>query len=116
MFTIEFRFKDGEREVPLDRFVESILQKAIEPFRRELHQLKIPASPSNHHIVEQRESEIRPRAVGIKQTAEMLGLSAATIRRYVSHQRIHFVRVGSRVLIPMETIDKILVEGIGTKR
>jgi len=116
MLTIELRFKDGEREVPLDRFVESILQRAIEPFRREIQQLRIPISPPTPHTGEQQESEIRPRAVGIKQTAEMLGLSSATIRKYVSQRRIHFVRAGSRILIPMKTIDRVLVEGIGAKR
>jgi len=44
------------------------------------------------------------------ETARLLGLSPATIRQYVARGWIRSVRVGRRVLIPMEVLEKVAVE------
>ena len=51
-------------------------------------------------------------AVGVDKTAELIGISTATIRQYAARRRIASVRVGRRVLIPMETVKQILEEGV----
>lgn len=58
------------------------------------------------------EPQVQPRAVGVDEAAQLLGLRPATIRRYVAERRIRFVRIGRRVLIPMEIINAILAEGL----
>ena len=50
-------------------------------------------------------------AVGVNETARLLGLSPATIRRYVARGRIRTVRVERRVPIPVEVLERMLVEG-----
>ncbi len=54
----------------------------------------------------------KPLAVGISEAAKMLGVSSATIRRHVSCGRLRAVHVGKRVLLPMEVLEKVMVEGV----
>ena len=54
-------------------------------------------------------------AVGVNEVARLLGLSPATIRQYVARGRIRAVRVGRRVLVPMEVLEKVMVEGVDTR-
>jgi excisionase family DNA binding protein len=54
-----------------------------------------------------------PLAVGIEKAAEMVGLSKHTVRKYVSEQRILAVRIGRRVIIPVQSLEKLLREGAG---
>jgi excisionase family DNA binding protein len=54
----------------------------------------------------------KPLAVGVNETARLLRLSPATIRRHVSRGRIRAIHVGRRVLVPMEVLEKVMVEGV----
>jgi excisionase family DNA binding protein len=44
-----------------------------------------------------------------------LGLSEATIRNYVRQGTLFAVKVGRRVLIPLESLEKALTEGIPSR-
>lgn len=105
----------GAPQVPLERFGEILLGKLIESLRHDIRQIQIPAPvPVGHPVQRERIEQIQPkrRAVGINEAAELIGLSKWTIRKYVVERRIFSVKVGRRILIPMETLDKILAEGV----
>jgi len=55
---------------------------------------------------------LKPLAVGIKEAGKMLGVSPATISRHIAMGRLRAVHVGSRVLVPMEVLEKVPVEGV----
>ncbi len=54
------------------------------------------------------------RAVSIQRAAEFVGLSKWTLYKFVSEGRLQVVRAGRRVLIPMETVDSLLREGLSS--
>ena len=56
------------------------------------------------------------RAVSVDRAAELLSLSPHTIRKYVVERRLYSVRGGRRVLTPMDTVEKVLREGVPRSR
>jgi len=56
--------------------------------------------------------EAKPLAAGVNEAAKLPRLSSAPIRLYVARGWIRSVRVGRRVLIPMEVLEKVMVEGL----
>ena len=52
----------------------------------------------------------------VGEAAKMLGVSAATVRQYVARGRLRAVRVGRRVLVPMEVLEQVIVEGVPAGR
>ena len=104
MFEIELKFKMNGREVPFERFVEVFKQEiiqAIEIANKSRYSVwpTRPASP---------QPEGRPRAYSIAETALLLSLSKATVTRRIREGKIRAVHVGSRVLIPSESIQELL--------
>jgi excisionase family DNA binding protein len=110
VFTVELRFKIANQEVPLERFGEVFLGKVLESLRHDIRQIQIPVPVERP--VQREQLQPKRRAVGINEAAELVDLSTATIRKYVAERRIFSVRAGRRILIPMETLDKILGEGV----
>lgn len=53
---------------------------------------------------------------GIAEVAEMLNVSPFTIRRLMERGHIHSVNVGSRRLIPVSEVERVLAEGAGVPR
>ncbi len=54
---------------------------------------------------------MEPGAVGLPEAARLLGVSQHTARKYVRQQAIPSVRIGRRVLIPMQTINDLALTG-----
>ena len=54
-------------------------------------------------------------AVGVYEAAKLLGVSPFTVRNYIASGKIRAIRVGRRVLVPMEVLEKVIVEGVGRK-
>jgi excisionase family DNA binding protein len=50
--------------------------------------------------------------MAINEAARILGLRPPTLRVRVKRGQIRVVRIGRRVLVPMESIEKVLREGI----
>ena len=48
------------------------------------------------------------RAVSVYEAAQRLSVSAGTIRKYIRLGQIQAVRLGRRVLIPIESLEKLL--------
>jgi excisionase family DNA binding protein len=55
-------------------------------------------------------NELHPRSV--REAANELGLSAATIRSWVRKRRIGYVRLGRAVRIPASEIRRLLEQGM----
>lgn len=53
---------------------------------------------------------------GIAEVAEMLNVSPFTIRRLMDRGHIHSVNVGSRRLIPVSEVERVLTEGAGVPK
>jgi excisionase family DNA binding protein len=51
------------------------------------------------------------RAFSIKETARACGLSRTTIYRLIADGRLRTIKVASRRLVPVETIDALMNEG-----
>ena len=47
-------------------------------------------------------------AVGTRQAGELLGISEKTVRRLIHSKRIHAVRAGRRVCVPLTSLEKFL--------
>jgi excisionase family DNA binding protein len=54
---------------------------------------------------------MEPLAVDIREAARLLSLSARTIRRHIQSGRIKAVRVGRRVLVPIEALTAMVKPG-----
>lgn len=116
MFDVQVRFLVGGRPVPLNAFVDSLAAHIADQVRSKIKDLpqERPAIVK-HQWRERPDSERRgskPLAVGISEAGKLLGLSPWTIRRYISNGRLQAVRVGKRVLVSMEVLEKVIVEGV----
>jgi excisionase family DNA binding protein len=112
-FSVELTFKIAGREVAPDQFVEAIAAKTLENLRREIEGLRSSQAAMPRVALAEREKQ--PRAVGIDRAAELLGLSKRTIWKYVSQRKLRSVRFGRRILIPMETLEMVLRNGLTTR-
>jgi excisionase family DNA binding protein len=52
-----------------------------------------------------------PLALGVREAANLLGISPWTVRKYVRHRRIQAVRIGRRVLIEPSELRRIIESG-----
>lgn len=53
-------------------------------------------------------SQSSPTLLSVACVAAVLGMSEATVRSWILYRRIEFVRVGRRVLVRRETLDKLI--------
>jgi excisionase family DNA binding protein len=56
------------------------------------------------------QSLVKRHTYSVREVAELLGVSAKTVRREVRRGSIPVIRVGRRVLIPRFIVDKRLVQ------
>lgn len=54
---------------------------------------------------------MEPLAVDLREAARLTSLSVRTLRRYIRQNRLHVVRVGRRVVVPMAALRQFLGEG-----
>jgi len=119
MFDVQVRFLVGGRPVALEGFVDSLLAEVARRVRVEIQNL-----PQARPVVqglpwrgrEEGERKVsKPLAVGVNEAAKMLGVSPFTIRNYAASGRLRAVRVGRRVLVPMEVLERVVEEGVGRR-
>ena len=58
----------------------------------------------------------RTGLVGVRRTAELLGVSTCTIRRLIDSDDLKAVHVGARLLISDLEIDRAFRHGVGKRR
>jgi excisionase family DNA binding protein len=49
--------------------------------------------------------------LSVPESAEYLGLKVPTVRAWILRRRISFVRLGRRVFLRKETLDRLIAEG-----
>ena len=54
---------------------------------------------------------VQPRAHSFRDAERILGLSRSTFYRLEAANRIRFVRIGRRTLVPATEIERLLAEG-----
>jgi excisionase family DNA binding protein len=107
MFKIELKFKI-DREVSWEKLATSFLAEAFRSAQNELRPkpTSVPMLAVLSRSVEEGKSQAL-RAVGVEEAARLLSISPHTVRSYVARRKISSVRIGRRVLIPMQVIDEL---------
>jgi excisionase family DNA binding protein len=107
-FIIEFN--DHRQVFSLDEFAKSVLEAIRTTIRQEVERLHSPgATPATPPA---KDSEVnRPVALSKTQAAQALGVSVRTINNCIAHQKIRVLRIGRRVLVPMNSIVAALKRG-----
>jgi excisionase family DNA binding protein len=119
MFSVEIKFRAGDREVTLERFanlfLKELLRSAQDKIRPEPIQERSTAPVIRPPVVAAPASmdrkEPEPLAVSLKQAAFLLGVKEPTIRKHLRLGTIPRVRVGRRVLVPMKAINDSTTKG-----
>jgi excisionase family DNA binding protein len=119
MFSVEIKFRAGNREVSLERFatlfLKELLQSAQDEIRPQPIQERVNAPVIRPAVVAAPASvdrkELEPLAVSLKQAAFLLGVKEPTIRKHMRQGTIPRVRVGKRVLVPMKAINDLVLTG-----
>jgi excisionase family DNA binding protein len=110
--TVQFIIEvNGQRQVfSLDEFAKSVLEAIRTTIRQEVERLHSPgATPATPPA---KDSEVnRPVALSKRQAAQALGVSVRTIDNCIAHQKIRVLRIGRRVLVPMNSIEAALKRG-----
>jgi excisionase family DNA binding protein len=94
----------------MDEFAKSVLEAIRTTIRQEVERLHSPgATPATPPA---KDSEVsRPVALSKTQAAQGLGVSVRTIDNCIAQQKIRVLRIGRRVLVPMNSIEAALKPG-----
>lgn len=57
---------------------------------------------------------MEPLAVDVREAARLTSLSVRTIRRYIKDSRIRVVRVGHRVIVPLDSLRDLVSPALAT--
>ena len=57
-------------------------------------------------------SGTRPRALSIKEVVEATSLSRSTLMRMERRGELRFIRVGRRVLLPADEVERLIGQGV----
>jgi excisionase family DNA binding protein len=115
MFSVQVKFKVGDHEVPLERFSALFLKELLRLAQDEIRPNPTPVGRASTlvppAIYAQERKDVEPRAVGLPEAARLLGVSQHTVRKHVRQKMIPSIRIGRRVLIPMQTINDLTMSG-----
>lgn len=115
MFDIQVRFFVGKRAVALDGFVDSVIAEISRRVRVEGQSfMQTRPLPPGFPLHVHADERMQPKrlAVGVDEAAKLLGVSPYTIRNYIAARRLRSIRVGWRVLVPMEVLERVMEEGV----
>ena len=114
MFSVEIKFRVGDREVPLERFatlfLKELLRSTHDANRQEPARIAPNAVVAEPVVTDRKEPE--PRAVGLKQAAFLLGVSDHIVRKHVKRGTIPSVRFGRRILVPTKAINDLTEQDV----
>ena len=54
---------------------------------------------------------MQPLAVDVREAARLTSLSVFTIRRYIHRGSLKATRIGRRVVVPLEALERLIREG-----
>lgn len=108
-FIIEFN--EQHRAFSLDEFTKSFLEAIQRVVRQEVQQL-LTARPRVNEPRTDEPQINRPIAVSKAKAAQTLGVSVRTLDYCIAHQRIPVLRIGRRVLVPLNSLEAALKRGV----
>jgi excisionase family DNA binding protein len=116
MITIHLNIVENGTELSLNHLAELFSEKVAGVLYDQLIKTS-PTGRAEGALPTHKESESRtPKAVNITEGARLLGISPVTLRLYAANGKIRVVRIGRRILVPMESIEKVLKEGVTNHR
>ncbi len=102
---------NGRRQVlSLDELAQSFLQAIQTAVRHELQQL-LPSSSILTPPQGKKPDAVPPVALSKAKAAQALGVSVRTLDYCISQRKIRVLRIGRRVLVPMNSIEAVLKRG-----
>lgn len=114
-FSVDLKLQMDGKDVPLKKFAFEFLTDAMRSVIAQAP-AQIPAltrQTANLGVSTSSERrDLSPKLLSITEAARLLGLRPPTIRRYVAVRKISSVRIGRRVLIPTEAIDRLISHGM----
>jgi excisionase family DNA binding protein len=116
MLSIEIRLAMEGKKVSVDSFVEAIARQVCVSVREEIGRTLTKNGKHESDSPREFESEMPLKAVSIREAARLLSISPRTIHNYIASNAIRTVRVGRRVLVPMESVNEVATKGIPRKR
>jgi excisionase family DNA binding protein len=103
---------NGHRQVlSLDELVEPFLQAIQAAIRQEVQRI-LPSGSTPAPPEEKKSEVVRPVALSKAKAAQALGVSARTLVYCIAQRKIHVLRIGRRVLVPMNSIEAVLKRGV----
>jgi hypothetical protein len=103
---------NGHRQVlSLDELVEPFLQAIQAAIRQEVQRI-LPSGSTPAPPEEKKSEVVRPVALSKAKAAQALGVSARTLDYCIAQRKIHVLRIGRRVLVPMNSIEAVLKRGV----
>jgi excisionase family DNA binding protein len=103
---------NGRRPVlSLDELAESFLEAIRSSIRQEIQQV-LPSGSISTPPHEKKPEAVRPVALSKAKAAQALGVSVRTLDYCISQRRIRVLRIGRRVLVPMNSIEAVLKRGV----
>lgn len=114
MFDIQIRLLVNGRPAGIQEFVDGFIREVAHSVRSEIPRLESAREmrPVEPPAEVRGAQKTKPLAVGINEAAELIGLSPWTIRGCVKSGKIRAIHVGRRVLVPMQALEKVMVEGV----
>lgn len=106
MIGIELKFKINGREIQCDAFVHALKLQLTEVVKDAIQQQK-SAEPARQ-ILPQQNVPVERRAYSLDEAAKLISVSKFTISRRIREGKIRAIRVGRRVLVPSDSIHRLL--------
>jgi excisionase family DNA binding protein len=110
MFEIELKFKVNGREVPCHAFIDALKLDLTEGLKNAVQPQK--SGEPTPRVLGQQGAALERRAYSVGEAAELLRVSKATIGRRIREGKIRAIRVGSRVLVPSDSIQRLLRDAV----
>jgi excisionase family DNA binding protein len=102
----------GHRQVlSLDELAEAFLQAIRAAVRQEIQRI-LPSGSTPAAPEEKKSEALRPVALSKAKAAQALGVSVRTLDYCIAQRRIRVLRIGRRVLVPMNSIEAVLKRGV----
>lgn len=117
MFCIDVIFKVKDRPVSGEQFADALVKELAQSLKNELQPANMLRAQDMESLLKAvldgaRESRHKTRLLSRREAATILGLKESTMQKYIGLRKIHVVRIGRRVMISPETIEKIVNEGV----
>lgn len=103
---------NGHRQfLSLDELAEAFLQAIQAAVRQEVQRI-LSSGSTPAPSMEKKSEAVRPVALSKPKAAQALGVSVRTLDYCIAQRKIRVLRIGRRVLVPMNSIEAILKRGV----